>query len=229
MRRFLSYGPGLLVLLTVMTVFLVGPVLIRNMQVARIEGMVQVAQHTLDNGNILEEINAANRAVADAALPSVVHIESRATRSDPDESDERFRFSAPTSGAGWVYDAEGHIITNAHVVANSNDARVEFFDGRVRRAEIVAMDEYTDVAVLRVDPGSAGVIPVRRATGAPLQIGEQVYAFGSPFGIKFSVTRGIVSGLGRTSAANLGGLRGSGYTNFIQTDAAINPGNSGGP
>ena len=229
MRRFLSYGPGLVVLLTVMTVFLVGPVVIRNMQVARLEGIVHVAQHTLDDGNILERINEANRAVADAALPSVVHIEARVTRGDAAEDDERFRFSAPTSGAGWVYDDSGHIITNAHVVADAESAQVEFFDGRVRRATIVGADEYTDVAVLKVESGGAGVIPVRRATGAPLAIGEQVYAFGSPFGIKFSMTQGIVSGLGRTSAANLSGLRGVGYTNFIQTDAAINPGNSGGP
>lgn len=229
MRRFLSYGPGIIVLLTVTIVFLAGPILVRQMQVARIQGIVTVAQHQLDSGNILEQINSANRAVADASLPSVVHIESRMTLNGDDEEDDRFRFSSPTSGAGWVYDNSGHLITNAHVVEGADSAEVEFYDGRVRNATIVGLDRYTDVAVLKIDSGIAGVIPFRRATDEALSIGEQVYAFGSPFGIKFSMTRGIVSGLGRTSAANLGGLRGSNYTNYIQTDAAINPGNSGGP
>ena len=228
MRRFLSYGPSILVLLTVMVVFLVGPVLIRTMQVAQMRANVTLAQHTLDSSSILVQINAANRAVAEVALPSVVHVEARGqARGGDDEEGERFR-RAPTSGAGWIYDDEGYVITNAHVVQNADRARVELYDGRVRNARVVGTDRQTDIAVLKLDPGASGVISFNRATRESLHMGERVYAFGSPFGIKFSMTEGIVSGLGRTSAAHLVGLR-EGYTNFIQTDAAINPGNSGGP
>ncbi|MCA9307728.1 MAG: trypsin-like peptidase domain-containing protein, partial [Phycisphaerales bacterium] len=104
---------------------------------------------------------------------------------------------------------------------------VEFHDGRVREAEVVGLDSATDIAVLKVGNVS-GLFPLRRATNEPVHMGDQVFAFGSPFGIKFSMSRGIVSGLGRGDAAHMMGMR-RGYTNFIQTDAAMNPGNSGGP
>jgi S1-C subfamily serine protease len=81
--------------------------------------------------------------------------------------------------------------------------------------------------VLRIDAGP-GIVPLRRGGGQPLFVGDRVFAFGSPFGIKFSMSQGIISGLGRSEAAPVvGGI--AGYTNYIQTDAAINPGNSGGP
>ncbi|HBS28909.1 MAG TPA: hypothetical protein DEB06_05550, partial [Phycisphaerales bacterium] len=147
----------------------------------------------------------------------VVHIQARTAG----------RRGPRASGAGWFYNDQGFIVTNAHVIEDADNIRVELHDGRVREAEVVGVDPYTDIALLKVDP-SPGVIPLRRATGSPVLVGEQVFAFGSPFGIKFSMSRGIVSGLGRSEAASFVGMRG-GYTNFIQTDAAINPGNSGGP
>src|SRR5262249_19153086 len=93
------------------------------------------------------------------------------------------------------------------------------------RGELFAADPYTDIAVVKV-PESDDVFPARRATGLQPQQGDNVFVFGSPFGFKFSMSQGIISGLGRdpTAAAEFGG-----YTNYIQTDAAVNPGNSGGP
>ena len=82
-------------------------------------------------------------------------------------------------------------------------------------------------AVVKIDPG-VGVMPLNRASGEPIKVGQRVFAFGSPFSIKFSMSQGIISGLGRSEAASFLNMIG-GYTNFIQTDAAMNPGNSGGP
>ena len=133
----------------------------------------------------------------------------------------------PATGSGWMYDDLGHIVTNAHVVRDAARVRVELFDGRVSDAEVVGIDAPTDIAVIKVDPGTQ-FFPLRRAVGTPVHVGDHVFALGSPFGFKFTMSQGIVSGLGRSEAASFVGMMG-GYTNFIQTDAAMNPGNSGGP
>jgi len=216
MRRFATYGPSLLVLITAASVLLVGPRAIRTMQASHRIAVMQVAQQELDQDNILDLLNRATRRIAEAVEPSVVYIESRSG-------------GGFSRGSGWIYDSEGHIVTNAHVIKtaanNGGDIRVQFFDGRMRTAEVIGRDLSTDIAVLRVDVNSETLAPIRRATGLPIFQGEHVYAFGSPFGLKFSMSDGIVSGLGREA----GGLVRGGYTNYIQTDAAINPGNSGGP
>jgi serine protease Do len=220
MRRFFTYGPSLVVLLAVAVTLVAAPGAIRQMQVAKIAANVTQAQHRLEQGNLLEQLNEEIEAVAQNVLPGVVHIEVR------DDTTSRW-VTTLSNGAGWFYDSKGHIVTNAHVVGQSSNVRVELFDGRVREADVVGLDQMTDVAVLKIDP-SPEVFPLRRATADPLPIGSQVFAFGSPFGIKFSMSRGVVSGLGRSEAAGFMGMIG-GYTNFIQTDAAMNPGNSGGP
>ena len=216
MRRFSTYGPSLLVLVTAASVLLVGPKAIRSMQASHRIAVMQVAQQELDQDNILELLNRATRRIAEAVEPSVVYIESRSG-------------GGFSRGSGWVFDADGHIVTNAHVIKNAADTggaiRVQFFDGRMRTAEIVGRDASTDIAVLRVDVDRDTLAPIRRATSVPIFQGERVFAFGSPFGLKFSMSDGIVSGLGREA----GGIMLGAYTNYIQTDAAINPGNSGGP
>jgi len=125
------------------------------------------------------------------------------------------------SGSGWVYDREGHIVTNYHVVAEADQIEVRFQDGDTRVAEMVGADEKTDIAVLKVDGDRLHPAELSDRTAAR---GDIVFAFGSPFGerFSFSMTQGIVSGKGR----QLGLI---GYERFIQTDAAINKGNSGGP
>ena len=220
MRRFFTFGPSLVVLLAVAVTLVAAPGAIRQMQVARIAANVTLAQNRLEQGNLLDQLNDEIQAVAQNVMPGVVHIEVR------DDSSSRW-VTTLSNGAGWFYDDKGHIVTNAHVVGDASNVRVELFDGRVREADVIGLDKMTDVAVLKIDP-SPEVFPLRRATADPLPIGSQVFAFGSPFGIKFSMSRGIVSGLGRSEAANFMGMIG-GYTNFIQTDAAMNPGNSGGP
>ena len=129
-------------------------------------------------------------------------------------------------GSGWMYDTDGHIVTNEHVIDGATEVNTRFRTGGWRRASIVADDVYSDLAVLEVDqpPGDANALPVK--TRDP-PVGEEVLAIGNPFGFSGSVSSGIVSGLNRTLPATPD----SNFTipDAIQTDAPVNPGNSGGP
>lgn len=212
MRTLASTGPALLVLLAALASLLAAPALVHRVHAAQTSARVELARQALDSDDILDRISRATRAVAQAVEPSVVHI----------DAGQR-RFGA--TGSGWVYDGQGHVVTNAHVVRGAGSILVSFFDGRITEATIVGTDPFTDIAVLKVDD-TTSLHPIARATGERVHQGDKVFAFGSPFGFRFSMTEGIISGLGRSpdSALEFGG-----YTNFIQTDAAVNPGNSGGP
>lgn len=217
MRRFVSYGPALVVLLTILAMLTGAPALVRRMESEQTRARVTLARQALDDDDILERLNRAVRNVADTVRPSVVHLDVRSSGGPR---------GTRSAGTGWVYDDRGHIVTNAHVLFGVRSIMVNFVDGRVARAQVVGQpDPYTDVAVIKVDE-AAGLLPARRATGEQPHQGDRVFVFGSPFGFKFSMSHGIVSGLGRDpQTANEFG----GFTNFIQTDAAVNPGNSGGP
>lgn len=217
MRRFITFGPALIVLITSLVTLVAAPAAVRMIGYADTSARVQLARQALDNDDILERINQAVRAIAEATSPSVVHI---GTASPTGRRGVRM-----SQGSGWVYDNQGHIVTNAHVVRESRQIYVQFQDGRQVDAEVVGWDRTTDIAVLKVNTAE-GLVPAERATGERLRQGDRVFAFGSPFGFKFSMSEGIVSGLGRDPRTVIGQ---DGYTNFIQTDAAVNPGNSGGP
>jgi serine protease Do len=146
--------------------------------------------------------------------------------------DDNSRFNVPRpygSGSGWVYDTEGHIITNNHVVNGADVITVRFNDGSERTAKLVNADAKTDIAVIKVEGGN--LHPADRAELAknPVEQGDMVFAFGSPFRFEFSMSQGIVSAKGRQLGIIHDNSGLAGYENFIQTDAAINPGNSGGP
>jgi S1-C subfamily serine protease len=128
-------------------------------------------------------------------------------------------------GSGFVFDKNGHVITNAHVVENSDKVVVTFLDGRSYNAEVIGIDPATDISVIRVDADSALLKPLLIGDSSNLKVGMQVAAIGNPFGLSGSMTSGIVSALGRLLPQE------SGFSipDVIQTDAAINPGNSGGP
>lgn len=128
-------------------------------------------------------------------------------------------------GSGFVFDKKGHIITNAHVVTNAKDIIITFLDGRSYSGEIVGLDDYTDIGVIKVDADPATLNPLPLGDSSNLKVGEQVAAIGNPFGLSGSMTSGIVSQLGRLLPSE---MRFS-IPDVIQTDAAINPGNSGGP
>ncbi len=128
-------------------------------------------------------------------------------------------------GSGFVFDKKGHIITNAHVVKDAKKVVITFLDGRSYNAEIIGVDTFTDIAVIKVNAGLSLLHPLSLGDSSNLRVGEPVAAIGNPFGLSGSMTSGIVSQLGRLLPS------GAGYSipDVIQTDAAINPGNSGGP
>jgi Do/DeqQ family serine protease len=126
-----------------------------------------------------------------------------------------------SAGSGVILDARrGYILTNAHVIENASEITVTLADGRDLKAEVVGIDEPTDIALIKVR--SVKLTQIALGDSAKLEVGDFVVAIGNPFGLRNSVTSGIVSGLGRSS------LDKDGFEDFIQTDAAINPGNSGG-
>jgi 2-alkenal reductase len=129
------------------------------------------------------------------------------------------------SGSGFVWDTEGHIVTNNHVVESARRIEVTFADGTTAEAELVGTDPDSDLAVIKVDLPASRLHPVELGDSDALRVGQRAIAIGNPFGFEQTMTTGIVSGLGRVVRQQ------SGFSlpQLIQTDAAINPGNSGGP
>ena len=134
-------------------------------------------------------------------------------------------------GSGFVYDTEGHIITNNHVVANAIRVTVVFSDDTEAEAEVIGTDPGSDLAVIKVDVDPDRLHPVTIGNSDELQVGQLVAAIGNPFGLAGSMTTGIISGLGRSLPSGASAPNGGTFTipEIIQTDTAINPGNSGGP
>ncbi len=128
-------------------------------------------------------------------------------------------------GSGFVFDKNGHIITNEHVVQNSDIITVTFLDGRSYNAEVVGVDAATDIAVIKVNADPSLLKPIHIGDSSNLKVGMAVAAIGNPFGLSGTMTSGIVSALGRLLPQDTG----FSIPDVIQTDAAINPGNSGGP
>jgi 2-alkenal reductase len=140
-------------------------------------------------------------------------------------------FTVPTSqGSGFLFDDQGHIVTNNHVVENGSKFQVRFSDGTVLMARLIGGDPGSDLAVLKVDELPPGAAPLPLADSRTVEVGQRAIAIGNPFGLRNTLTVGVVSGIGRSlsgPASSSGGrFR---IPNIIQTDAAINPGNSGGP
>ena len=147
-------------------------------------------------------------------------------------------------GSGFVFDRQGHIVTNNHVIyGGGSNVTVTFSNGTIYTAEVVGADLFSDIAVLKVvtkeeetaQGVSKGFIPLPLGNSSMLAIGDEVAAIGNPFGLTGSMTTGVVSGLGRlipiqtTNITTTPEARAFSIPNIIQTDAAINPGNSGGP
>jgi Do/DeqQ family serine protease len=166
---------------------------------------------------------------AQKAAAAVVSINtSKAAQKNPSQNDPFFKFffgdrgSEPQLGlgSGVIVSASGYILTNDHVVEESDAIEVVLNDGRHAKAKVIGTDPDTDLAILKIDLDRLPVITLGNADN--LRVGDQVLAIGNPFGVGQTVTGGIVSALGRNQ------LGINTFENFIQTDAAINPGNSGG-
>ncbi len=158
------------------------------------------------------------------ASPAVVHIETTRIQAVRDFWDVRY-FEVPEgTGSGFLWDDEGHVVTNFHVVRGAASFRVRLQDGSSYPGQLVGQAEDYDLAVLSID------VPARRLHSLPigasgdLRVGQKVFAIGNPFGLDQTLTTGVISGLNRAIRSESNEIRG-----VIQTDAAINPGNSGGP
>jgi S1-C subfamily serine protease len=132
-------------------------------------------------------------------------------------------------GSGFLFDDQGHIVTNNHVIEGATRLQVRFFDGTTALAELIGADPYSDLAVIQVAPLPAGVAPLALGDAALVAVGQTAVAIGSPFGEQNTLTVGVISGLGRTLRGPTRTMGTYSIPSIIQTDAAINPGNSGGP
>ena len=158
-----------------------------------------------------------------AVSPSVVYITTMAVRREP------FSFrplEVPQgAGSGFVWNDDGYIVTNFHVIAEAQGATVTLADRSTWPAKPVGAEPDKDIAVLKIDAPKHLLPPIPLGTSSDLQVGQKVFAIGNPFGFDQTLTTGVISGLGREIESATGRL----IQGVIQTDAAINPGNSGGP
>jgi len=158
--------------------------------------------------------------VAARALPSVVTIDAQGGDGEGG------------TGTGFIYDKQGHILTNNHVVAsaaNSGRLTVTFSDGKKYDAEVVGRAQGYDVAVLKLRNPPSGLVPLPLGDSDQVAVGDPTIAIGAPFGLSNTVTTGIVSAKNRPVASGDGAGGNNSYMSALQTDASINPGNSGGP
>ena len=191
----------------------------------------------LVDSSMLED-QTALASLYDQIAPSVVNISVEAVR-DTAQMPQIPGFQLPQDtpnqpqrgeGSGWIYDNDGHIVTNNHVVEGATKVVVNFSNGYWADAEVVATDPQADLAVVKVTP-PAGVDwkPLNLAQDDGIKVGHMVLAFGNPFGLENTMTTGIISALGRSFPTGSFGESRYSLPGVIQTDAAINPGNSGGP
>jgi S1-C subfamily serine protease len=129
------------------------------------------------------------------------------------------------TGSGFLWDANGHVVTNHHVVQGAQSLSVTLFDHRSFDATLVGSDSRKDIAVLKLEGAPDNLHPIRVEKGVELFVGQKTLAIGNPFGLDQTLTTGIISALGRS----VPGSHGVSMRDLVQTDAAINPGNSGGP
>lgn len=179
----------------------------------------------LKDVQVLSAIDAEYSRLIDAAMPSVVCIRSQGVAPmDPFEMLFRRQLGAPAPvkrslGSGVIVSAEGHVLTNAHVIEGMQQIAVQLTDGRTVPAQLIGADKQTDIAVLRISAPRIAALPLGDSEG--VRVGQMVFAIGNPFGLQESVSQGIISAKGRAISDN--------GVEFLQTDAAVNQGNSGGP
>jgi S1-C subfamily serine protease len=170
---------------------------------------------------IEDEKNTIN--VFRAAAPSTVYVTQ--TRVIVDYFGGTAQEVPAGSGSGFIWDEQGHVVTNFHVVEGARSLTVTFHDQQTFEAKVVGLEPRKDVAVLKVEAPKSLLVPIRVAKGTQLEVGQKAIAIGNPFGLDFTLTTGVISAIGR-SVQGAGGVS---IRDMIQTDAAINPGNSGGP
>lgn len=188
---------------------------------ARLKGAPAEARPVTARGDLASD-EKATIELFERCSPSVVYITSLARR--PVSFFEMTEVPQG-SGSGFVWDRQGHVVTNFHVIQNASSLVVTLADQSDWKATIVGVERDKDLAVLRIGAPEAKLPPILVGTSRDLKVGQKVFAIGNPFGLDETLTTGIVSALGRTIES----VTGRKIQNVVQTDAAINPGNSGGP
>jgi S1-C subfamily serine protease len=184
----------------------------------------------------LDEYQTTLESVYQQVNPSVVNIQvvkqvsMQNNNLDPNNSSPMNSIPQSGEGSGFIWDTEGHIVTNNHVVESASDIQITFSDGTILPAKVVGTDSQSDLAVVKVDAPADLLKPVQLADSTKLKVGQVAIAIGNPFGLQGTMTVGIVSALGRSLSVDSGASLTGSYTipDIIQTDAPINPGNSGG-
>ena len=171
---------------------------------------------------MLEEIQTVITELAESAKPAVVNLFPLSGPGRPRELPQERMPNSPGSGSGLIVDADGHIVTNNHVIGDATEIEVRLSDKSTLIGQVIGKDPDTDLAVIKVTPAHP-LVYAKFGDSSLVRVGQWVLAVGNPFGLDRTVTLGVVSGIGRENI-NL-----SRYENFIQTDVSINPGNSGGP
>jgi len=171
----------------------------------------------------LDDVEKATIALFEKATPSVVFITTTDVRRD--YFTRSLREYKSGSGSGFIWDYNGHIITNYHVIKGADKAMITLSDQTSYPAKLVGIAPSKDLAVLKIDAPNEKLRPLRTGNSYNLRVGQSVFAIGNPFGLDQTLTTGIVSALGR----EINSVQGLPIRDVIQTDAAINPGNSGGP
>jgi S1-C subfamily serine protease len=170
----------------------------------------------------LAEDEKATIALFKQASRSVVHITTSEVWRDFSFNESEVEIG---SGSGFIWDEQGHVVTNFHVVENASRFKVTLADQSVWDAVGIGAAPDRDLAVLRIDAPADRLRPLLVGTSRDLEVGQKVFAIGNPFGLDQTLTTGVISGLGRQIKSRTGRM----IDGVIQTDAAINPGNSGGP
>jgi S1-C subfamily serine protease len=211
---------------------------------AQAENTPAAADQTSDASGLLAAYEGTLGSIYEQVYPSVVNIRvvQEPSSSSLDQSQSPFDFNLPEGslpevpqysqglGSGFMWDSEGHIVTNNHVVDGADRIEVTLADGTTLPAELVGADPYSDLAVIKVEGAPDLLHPVQMADSEQVKVGELAIAIGNPFGLENTMTVGIISALGRSLPSSEGYSLGPVYSipNIIQTDAPINPGNSGG-
>ncbi len=200
----------------------------------------QTVQQPVASGNSaqLAAYEGTLEGIYTAVSPSVVNIRvvvKPTSQSGTTPSIPGFSFNVPQDqtpqsglGSGFVWDAQGHIVTNNHVVDGADKIEVTFNDGTTIPATRVGADPDSDLAVIKVDPSAHALQPVQMADSSGVKVGQLAVAIGEPYGLEGTMTAGIISAVGRTLPTGNGAGPSYSIPDVIQTDAPINPGNSGG-
>jgi serine protease Do len=186
-----------------------------------LENIYNAVSPSVVNIQVVQKVAAGNITTDSQQLPGFPFF------SNPQQQQPQDQFSAAL-GSGFVWDQQGHIVTNNHVVNGADQIQVTFSDGTILPAKLVGTDPDSDLAVIQVDASAHQLQPITLGDSTAVKVGQMAVAIGNPYGLEGTMTTGIISAVGRSLPAGENSAQSYTIPDIIQTDAPINPGNSGG-